>query len=79
LAMERLMAEGLDRHDAVHAVASVVAEQMWEVLSDAKEGGRSRRKGGDRPTDSLYSAAVERLTAESWRREFSEDGDTGMP
>ncbi len=58
--MARLMAQGLDRHDAVHAVGSVVAKQMYAMLKER------------RPHDSAeYAAQLDELTAESWR----ESGD----
>jgi hypothetical protein len=62
-AIERLMGEGLDRHDAVHAVGSVLTAHLHEVL-----------KGG-RPGNAAYNAAVERLTAESWRRDFGPEAE----
>jgi hypothetical protein len=55
----RLMGEGLDRHEAIHAIASVLAEQMFAGL---KHGVAA----GDLQTD--YIKGIERLTAESWRR-----------
>ena len=61
----RLMAEGLDRHEAVHAVGSVLSEFVFDAA-----------KGGDRSKDEFsdeYNAAVERLTAEAWRRSFAEE------
>jgi hypothetical protein len=63
----RLMSEGLDRHQALHAVASKLAEQQLTV---AKSGGKS----GYSPE--AYFAAIQTLTAESWRREMEayEDG-----
>jgi hypothetical protein len=54
--LKRLMAEGLDRHDAIHAVGSVLAE----LLNDAV------RRGEPFANDE-YCGALERLTAESWR------------
>jgi Domain of unknown function (DUF1841) len=57
--LERLQAEGLDRHDAVHAVGSVLAKRIYDLL---KEG----LPAGD-PT-SPYWAELERLTAEGWKR-----------
>ncbi len=59
----RLMAEGLDRHQAIHAVASKIAERMH----------RARESGDDKLVSSeAYFAAVETLTAEAcagrWRR-----------
>lgn len=53
--IERLMHEGLDRHDAVHAVASVLAAHLAEKLQ------------ADGPNNETYYEALGRLTAESWR------------
>jgi Domain of unknown function (DUF1841) len=66
--VERLMAEGLDRHEAVHAVASVIAARLFDALKDPEAKVF--------PTDA-YSAAVERLTAESWRRDFGDEDEEG--
>jgi hypothetical protein len=57
-ALGRLMKEGLTRHDAVHAIGSLVAEQIYDVMkqNDTPETSKAR-----------YYAAVERLTAETWR------------
>jgi len=63
-AMARLMAEGLDRHEALHAVGSVLAAYIWELA----QSGASRPASPD-----AYAAAVDRLTVESWRRDFGED------
>lgn len=62
-ALARLMKEGLSRHDAVHAIGSVVAEEIYDALKlkDTPESLRAR-----------YYAAVERLTAATWR-EYSDD------
>jgi hypothetical protein len=54
-AIERLMSDGLDRHDAVHAVGSVLTAHINDTL---KAGA---------PNNEAYDEAVERLTAESWR------------
>ena len=60
-AMERLREQGLGRHDAIHAVGSVVAEQIYAALKhrafDAAE----------------YEARLDVLTAEAWRK--SGDGE----
>lgn len=61
-AMERLLGEGLDRHEALHAVGSVVAEQMRQVL-------RSGRPVFDR---AAYEGALAALTAEAWRSGWSD-------
>jgi hypothetical protein len=54
-AMERLVGQGLDRHEAVHAIGSVVAAQLYAVLQH-------------RAFDSVeYEARLDALTADSWR------------
>ena len=61
-ALRRLMKERLTRHDAVHAIGSLVAEQIFDLMKhkDTPETSRAR-----------YYAAVERITAAAWR----ESGD----
>jgi hypothetical protein len=57
--LARLMGEGLDRHDALHAVGSVVMGLMYEAL-------RMRGKGaGD--INAKINRELAALTAESWR------------
>ena len=63
-AVERLMAEGLDRHQAVHAVGSVLAGHLNQLLKDPEAKPVSQ---------DAYNAAVERLTVESWRRDFEDE------
>ena len=60
-AVQRLMSEGLDRHEALHAAGSVLAGHMNDLLS------RPKRKPGADP-NAAYYAALERLTAEDWLR-----------
>jgi hypothetical protein len=57
--VDRLQAEGLDRHEAIHAVGSVLAEHMYDLM-----------KMGPPKTDpnAAYWASLEKLTAEGWRR-----------
>jgi hypothetical protein len=62
-AIERLMGEGLDRDDAVHAVASVLAAHLTDTLQARA------------PNNEAYNEAVERLTAESWRRDFGRESE----
>jgi hypothetical protein len=57
-AMRRLVREGLDRHDAIHAVGSVLAKHLFDALS---EGSATRDVGA------AYYADLETLTAEGWR------------
>jgi hypothetical protein len=63
--IEQLMGEGLDRHEAVHAVASVVAARIHRTLN------------GGEPDNAAYDEDVERLTAESWRRDFGPEAEDG--
>ena len=57
-AFARLMKDGLSRHDAVHAIGSLVAEHIYDLLklNDSPEALRAR-----------YYAALECLTAAQWR------------
>ena len=57
-ALARLMKEGLSRHDAVHAIGSVVAEEIHDLLKQEDSPDTVRVR---------YYAAVERLTAATWR------------
>ncbi|MBV8751567.1 MAG: hypothetical protein JO328_01760 [Hyphomicrobiales bacterium] len=57
--LERLISEGLDRHDAIHAIGSVVAFHISDVVS------RPEALPKENPHDAYY-AALERLTADEW-------------
>jgi hypothetical protein len=56
---QRLMDEGLDRHDAIHAVGSVLAEFIFDIFTEPKPHA---------VPNAAYFAALERLTAEGWLR-----------
>jgi len=59
--LERLIGEGLDRHDAIHAIGSVLANFLQEVLAD------------DKPVPGVYERYYEeldKLSADNWLREF---------
>ena len=60
-AMHRLRKEGLTRHDAVHAIGSVVAEHLFDIL-------KTNQNDDAAALQARYYAAVERLSAASWRR-----------
>src|SRR5579864_5111195 len=60
-AMDRLGKGGLTRHDAVHAIGSVVAEHLFDIL-------KTDHNDDAATSQARYYAAVERLTAASWRR-----------
>jgi len=57
-ALARLMKEGLSRHDAVHAIGCVVAEEIYDLLKQEDPADTVRAR---------YYVAVERLTAATWR------------
>lgn len=57
-AMARLTAEGLARHEALHAIASVLAEHIRDLFNAKADQSNSA---------AIYNAAVERLTAKGWR------------
>lgn len=52
--LRRLIEENLDRHDAVHAIASILVNHVYELLH-----GVDAALGNDE-----YSAELEKLTAE---------------
>ena len=62
-AMSRLMNEGLSRHDALHAIGSVVAEHLFETAA-------LNTKDDTNTIQTRYDAAVERLSAKEWRRQY---------
>jgi HD superfamily phosphodiesterase len=60
-AAQRLMDEGLDRHDAIHAIGSVLVEFMTDLMTDLMKTPKSGRD-----PNVAYFAALERLTAANW-------------
>jgi hypothetical protein len=57
--LARLESEGLDRHEAVHAMGSVLLEHMRNLVNHPRSGGDPNEP---------YVAALAKLTANSWRR-----------
>jgi hypothetical protein len=55
--LNRLMREGLDRHDAIHAVASILMG-IFDVMTEKDNGGDINAKNG---------RELATLTAASWR------------
>lgn len=56
--LTRLQGEGLGRHDSLHAIGSVLAEDLYALMQD------------DRSSDETYQRYLERLqrlTAKNWR------------
>jgi hypothetical protein len=64
-AMQRLAQQGLSRHDCIHAVGWVLAQNFHEVMSNASSDSAST-------VQARYDAAVERLTAAGWRAQVEE-------
>jgi hypothetical protein len=58
-ALTRLLNEGLDRHQAVHAIGSVLMEHQWNLANKP-------RRPGD--VDAPYVTALDALNVESWLR-----------
>jgi hypothetical protein len=56
-ALDRLMREGLTRHDALHAIGYLVSEQIYDILKHNETPDASKAR---------YYAAIERLTAAAW-------------
>ena len=60
--LTRLMNEGLDRHEAIHAIGSVLSERLLNALTKKGEGAQ---------VNAEYEEKLKNLTAESWRKQFS--------
>ena len=59
-ALKRLQNEGLGRHDAIHAIGTVLSEHLVDVLKTGGEPSREIHKP--------YFDRLKRLTADEWRR-----------
>jgi hypothetical protein len=62
--LERLMDEGLDRHDAIHAAGSVLAKHLWKI-------SKGEIKSKDDPNQEYYDELKE-LTVQKWFDETSD-------
>lgn len=60
-ALARLMKAGLPRHDAIHALGSVVSEHIFDLLKRGAESTNTAESARAR-----YYAAIERITAAKW-------------
>jgi len=58
-ALERMQAEGLDRHDAIHAVGSVMAKHIFGIV-----------KQGHSFDETAYAADLGKLSAKQWLAEW---------
>jgi len=66
--LEQLMLEGLDRHDAIHAIGSVAAAHIYDLLRAADDVGLQDKLNSGEDPNEPYFAELECLTAKSWRR-----------
>src|SRR5262245_60227492 len=57
--LARLMREGLDRHDAIHAIGSVLAGIIFDVVAKKADAGLD--------INARYGRELAALTAASWR------------
>ena len=65
-AIPRLMSQGLSRHDALHAVAWVLASHIHELLSASADPVQQSQ------VQARYDAEVERLTAYAWKHQIGQ-------
>lgn len=57
--LERLMREGLGRHDAIHAIGSILVGRMWNALREPAAG---------ESLSEAYYQELEALNASTWLR-----------
>ncbi len=60
--LERLMQEGLDRHDAVHAIGTVLAGHMHRIATAPESSGDPNAE---------YCRELKTLTAAKWREDYA--------
>jgi len=65
-ALERLMGEGLDRHDAIHAIAAVLMDHMNRMVREKQAGPEAH----ERYFDDLGS-----LTVAIWHERYGQGGE----
>lgn len=61
-ALERLRGQGLNRHDAIHAIGSVLAAAVWEEST-------SQHETESAVFQAHLNAAIERLDGKQWLKE----------
>jgi anaerobic glycerol-3-phosphate dehydrogenase len=62
-ALSRLQSQGLTRHEALHAIGSVVSGFMFAAMNGAPQTD-------SHALQSSINARIEALEAESWRKEY---------
>ncbi len=56
--LDRLLAEGLDRHEALHAIGFVLAQHTYKTVRGARTAS----------TEDAYRADLKRLSAVRWKK-----------
>ena len=69
--LQRLMGEGVDRHEALHAMATVLARYLFDVLRDDAPDVD--------PGHEAYFRELEAYTIQRWRDEAAEDEKEERP
>ncbi|MGY3033534.1 hypothetical protein ACVIIV_002704 [Bradyrhizobium sp. USDA 4354] len=64
---QRLMSEGLDRHEAIHAIGLVLAGHMNELVKTRSGDDNADTRPNQDPNEA-YFAELELLTADEWLR-----------
>jgi hypothetical protein len=61
--LNRLMQEGLDRHEAIHAIGSILMNIVFDVVQEPDVGG---------DINARYSRELATLTATGWRSKLND-------
>jgi hypothetical protein len=64
---QRLKSEGLDRHEAIHAIGSVLAGHINDLMRAAADSQADVSKFAE-DSNVAYFSELDQLTAEAWRR-----------
>jgi hypothetical protein len=59
--LNRLMHEGLDRHEAIHAIGSILLRTVFDAFEESDVGG---------DINAIYGRELATLTAAGWRSQF---------
>ena len=54
----KLIRQGLERHEAIHAVGAVICENVYDLLNVTEKSWNSKR----------YRSRLEKLTAKRWKK-----------
>jgi hypothetical protein len=69
-AMQRLAGEGLDRHEALHAVGTILAGLLHELM-------HSGTTATPEVTNDMYATALGKLSAAWWREQYGSNAPRG--